>query len=198
MKYLFYVGILLTVFGGIWMAPVAIIWIALAPYSQPLNILLIGHSFIAIGSFLSGASLSLYARKSYNRKKKWIAKYSYLESLKNMPWEEFEDLVGEVFKNRGFEVDSKGGAQADGGIDLVVKKKNKKYLVQCKRYKGNVGVQVVREIFGVMVSEKFDGAYIMTSGTFTKEGLSFANGKSMRLIHGEELVKMLKSISAKY
>ncbi|MEX2366724.1 MAG: restriction endonuclease, partial [Pseudohongiellaceae bacterium] len=75
------------------------------------------------------------------------------ESIHNMSWHDFELLVGQIFRERGYQVidnDSKG---ADGGVDLVLRKDNETFLVQCKHWKAyKVSVQIVRELYGVMAS----------------------------------------------
>ena len=138
-----------------------------------------------------GLVVAVGAHQSILRRKNWFKKYSKIEALKSMPWEEFEDLTAAAFRKWGFKVHHHGGAQADGGIDLIVHKEGKRFLVQCKRYKGSVGVSVVREMFGVMISEKLDGVYLMTSGTFTKDCWTFAKGKPIELIQGEEMAYLL-------
>ena len=40
--------------------------------------------------------------------------------LKNLDWYQFEKLVGLLYTQEGYRVDRKGGAGADGGVDLVV------------------------------------------------------------------------------
>ena len=40
--------------------------------------------------------------------------------LKNLDWYQFEMLVGLLYTQEGYRVDRKGGAGADGGVDLVV------------------------------------------------------------------------------
>ena len=57
------------------------------------------------------------------------------DALDAISWQEFELLVGEAFRLQGFAVDERGGAQADGGVDLVVSKGSEKFLVQCKQGK---------------------------------------------------------------
>jgi restriction system protein len=39
-----------------------------------------------------------------------------------MTWREFEALVGEYFRLRGFAVTETGGGGADGGVDLMLTK----------------------------------------------------------------------------
>jgi restriction system protein len=183
----FYAGCLLLLASCIWLAPIGwVLWQGEVLRPEEKIKALLGVIGACMAGFLLFAGYAAYLRK-----RKWFAKYAKESALKEMPWDEFERLVGSTFKLWGFKVQQQGGAHADGGIDLIVRKGGKKFLVQCKRYKGSVGVSIVREIFGVMVSEKFDGAYILTSGHFTKEGWAFAKGKPMKLISGAALANIL-------
>lgn len=48
-----------------------------------------------------------------------------------------------------------GGNRPDGGVDLVLKKGGRRYLVQCKHWKTwQVGVAVVRELNGVIAEQR--------------------------------------------
>ena len=40
--------------------------------------------------------------------------------LNNLDWYQFEKLVALLYEQAGYRVDHKGGAEADGGVDLVV------------------------------------------------------------------------------
>lgn len=109
-------------------------------------------------------------------------------AVRNLTWQDFELLVGEAFRRQGYQVEEQGGSAADGGVDLVLRKHGKCYLVQCKHWKAwNVGVKVVRELFGVMAAENADGGFVVTSGVFSKEARTFAADKHVVLMDGEQL-----------
>ena len=118
--------------------------------------------------------------------------------LYNMTWLEFELLVGESFRQRGFKVLKMGGDQADGGVDLVVQKDEGTFLVQCKQWKAQrVGVRVVRELAGVMSAQGAKGGFVVTSGSYTSEAEWFARDCNIQLINGEALFGMLKEAQSK-
>lgn len=193
MRLTFYAGIMLAIAGFVWAIPVAPYW--LDPWPWPIQIF--GHTFLSVGLLCVGFTMTLGEHFRYAKHKKWLMRHARVDALKAMPWDEFERLVGATFKLWGFKVHTHGGNHADGGIDLIVSKRGKRHLVQCKRYKGSVGVPVIREMFGVMVSEKLDGVYLMTSGTFTKECWVFAKDKPIKLISGEALARILEEVSKK-
>jgi len=112
----------------------------------------------------------------------------------NLSWREFEPLVGEAFRHRGFEVTERGGAGPDGGVDLTLARGHERFLVQCKQWRAQqVGVSVVRELYGVMAAERVAGGYVVTSGTYTKDAREFASGRNIELIDGGALNALLRN-----
>ena len=110
-----------------------------------------------------------------------------------MSWREFEILVGEAFRLQGYRVVETGGGGADGGVDLVLVKGTEKFLVQCKQWKAyKVGVDVVRELYGVMAAKGATGGFVVTSGRFTADASNFAAGRNVRLIDGPKLFALIK------
>lgn len=113
--------------------------------------------------------------------------------LEAITWREFEQLVGEAFRQQGYKVIETGGGGADGGVDLRLKRDGETFLVQCKQWKAfKVGVQVVRELYGVMAATGATGGWVVTSGRFTPAAHDFAQGRNIQLIDGPQLVVMLK------
>ena len=117
--------------------------------------------------------------------------------LNDMSWSEFEMLVGEYFRRRDYSVSETGGGGADGGVDLVLKKGTETFLVQCKQWRAfKVGVNTVRELYGVMAARDAAGGYVVTSGRFTDDAKEFAAGKNINLIEGQQLHAMIKTAQA--
>lgn len=122
---------------------------------------------------------------------------SILSMLNDMTWREFEMLVGEAFRRKGYDVRETGGV-ADGGVDVVLKKDGEKYLVQCKQWKAlQVGVPIVRELYGVMAAEGAAGGYVVTSGSFSEPAKDFSKGRNIFLIDGRELAELIRGVSVK-
>lgn len=123
---------------------------ALATYGQYIVPLLL----------LAGAAASYLGRRKREGLIRDVAGDRSGESLRNMSWRDFELLVGEAFRMRGFTVTETGGGGADGGIDLKLQKGGEAFLVQCKQWRAyKVSVNVVRELFGVMAAEGATGAF---------------------------------------
>lgn len=118
-------------------------------------------------------------------------------SLEDMTWQEFETLVGESFRLRGYHVMDLGGSTPDGGIDLILMKGSETFLVQCKQWKAQaVTVEIVRELYGVMAARGAAGGFVVTSGRFTKDAIAFTQGRNLTLIDGPKLFDLIKRVQA--
>lgn len=115
-----------------------------------------------------------------------------------MTWQQFEALVAEHFRRQGYSVSERGGAGPDGGIDLELGKDGERFLVQCKQWRANrVGVDVVRELYGLMAARGAADGYVVSAGTFTPEALAFAQGRNIHLLDGAELAAGMRGVAAK-
>jgi restriction system protein len=113
--------------------------------------------------------------------------------IASLNWQAFESLVAEGFRHRGFDVTERGGAGPDGGVDLALARGHERFLVQCKQWRAQqVGVAVVRELYGVMAANHVAGGYVVTSGSFTKDAKEFAAGRNIELINGKGLSTLLR------
>jgi restriction system protein len=146
-------------------------------------------------AFVIGAGISAYGKHKRAVLFTDVQGGSSPSVLNGMNWQEFELLVGEAFRRMGYTVSETGGGGADGGVDLVLRKDGEKFLVQCKQWKAyKVGVTTIRELYGVMAAGGAAGGFVVTSGVFTQEAKSFAEGRNIDLIDGSELTAMIKKI----
>ncbi|MEA8592970.1 restriction endonuclease [Pseudomonas aeruginosa] len=150
--------------------------------------------FIIPPIFILGGVIGWIQRKARARRFNKIGSAPLTgQSIRNLSWEQFEQMVGEAFCRRGYSV-SETAKGADGGIDLVMHKGGELFLVQCKQWKAlKVSVQVVRELYGVMSARGAAGGFVVTSGNFTADAVRFAKGTSMELIDGSALAQMFKA-----
>jgi restriction system protein len=118
-----------------------------------------------------------------------------VESIRALPWKQFEFLVAEAYRRQGYDVEFLLGRGADGGVDLTLRRDGRKSLVQCKQWKVfSVGAPVIREMFGLLFDQNADEAIIVTSGKFTRDAQDFAAGKPIRLIDGPQLLTLVQSV----
>jgi restriction system protein len=156
------------------------------------------HTFTALLQYIFPMIFLVTAVVSLVRRSRSITLFDDVRggakaNIANLSWQEFEALVGEGFRHRGFKVTPRGGAGPDGGVDLVLSRGYERFVVQCKQWRAQqVGVSVVRELYGVMAAERVAGGYVVTSGTFTKDAKEFAAGRNIELIDGKGLDGLLR------
>ena len=156
----------------------------------------VGQYLVPIVCF-GAAVMSAIGRRKRRDLLSGIAQSSAADALQNVTWKEFELLVGEAFRLQGYRVTETGGNGPDGGVDLVIHKDREKLLVQCKQWKAfKVGVQPVRELYGVMAAEGASGGFVVTSGRFTEEAMAFASGRNVTLLDGPKLFGLIKQAKA--
>ena len=146
---------------------------------------------------LLGAGLSAWRRHERQALVSNVVESKAADALDGMSWQQFEKLVGEAFRLQGYAVTEIGGGGADGGVDLVLRRGSEKFFVQCKQWRAfKVGVDVVRELYGVMAAKGAAGGFVVTSGRFTEEASNFASGRNVHLIDGPKLHGLLRQAQA--
>lgn len=146
-------------------------------------------------AFLAGALVSAMRRRRQSELHLQVSADSSPNALEKMSWQEFEGLVAESFRQKGYRVMEQGGEGPDGGVDLVAYMGKDKYLVQCKQWKTRqVGVAIVRELYGVMTAARAVGGFVVASGEFTPDAKEFAMGRSIELIDSRKLRRMIGGV----
>ena len=146
---------------------------------------------------LAATAVSVAKRQRRSGLVAGIAQSRAPDALDGISWEEFELLVGEAFRLQGYEVTELGGQGPDGGVDLVLRRDQEKFLVQCKQWKAfKVGVAIVRELYGVMAAQGAAGGFVVTSGSFTDEAIKFASGRNVTLVDGPKLFGLIQQAKA--
>lgn len=142
--------------------------------------------------FLIPAISSIF---NHQKRKQLIKKQSSIDTLRETSWSDFEVLVGEAFRRKGFTVQENMVGGADGGIDLTLRKDGKLHIVQCKQWRrSKVGVSIVREMFGVLTASNAMSVYVVSSGHFTNEAIKFAQGLPIELINGDQLLELIADV----
>jgi len=154
---------------------------------EEINLILFGLIGVLTGAF----SLT-WMIQSWRAGRVRLYNAQKIEDLLALTPEEFEGLVADLFMMYGYEAQVFGGS-SDHGVDVVVTNElEEKWIVQCKRYSGTVGEPVVRDLFGTMNHENAQRAYLITTGSFTKQAVEWAVGKPIVLYDGEALVKLIR------
>lgn len=115
-----------------------------------------------------------------------------LVPLNRLTWQQFELLVSQAFRHRGYLVGSEGKRAADGAGNLVLRKSGEYFLVHCLEWRSpSVEVATARELHNQIRARHAAGGFIVTTGQFTRETLAFASGRNLQLIDGATLREML-------
>jgi len=137
---------------------------------------------------------ALFSFLGARHRRRFLETRTDLESLAAGGWRQFERLVGEAFRRQGYAVEETGLGGADGGIDLILRKDGRRTLVQCKQWKRQqVGVNIVREMAGLLAHHQAHAVKIVCIGSFTKDAERFAHGKPIELIGGGQLLEMIRT-----
>lgn len=147
--------------------------------------------FFGLGVVSGGIALGLWFHQ-LKKSRVRLRDARTLEDLLAMTPEAFEALIAKLFESYGHETQVAGG-NGDHGVDVVVMtKEGEKWIVQCKRYSGSVGEPVVRDLYGTMLHEEAQQAYLITTGSFTRQAQEWVQEKPIVLYDGEGLVKLIR------
>jgi Restriction endonuclease/DnaJ domain len=130
------------------------------------------------------------AEEATRQERERIQRLQTIDGLNRLKGDEFEKLVVTLFERDGYSVRRCGGA-GDGGLDIVVSIGDVIDVVQCKRWKSEVGPAVVREFYGAMIHAAARHGFIVTTSTFSAASRDFALNKPITLIDGAALLVWL-------
>lgn len=105
---------------------------------------------------------------------------------------EFEKLVAEIFREKGYEVELTQ-ATRDGGKDLmIIDKSLGNFLIyaECKKFAPNrpVGVSIISDLAGRIDNDRATAGIVITTSYFSQEAKTFTN----KIQHKMSLVDYLK------
>lgn len=128
-----------------------------------------------------------------------LADLNSTDNLAEMPWEDFEHLVRElfskIFSKEGGEVNVTR-ASRDGGVDAIAFDpdpiRGGKYVIQAKRYNNVVGVSAVRDLYGTMINEGAVKGILVTTSHFGNDSREFVKDKPITLLDGSNLMHLFK------
>ncbi|EHL04971.1 restriction endonuclease [Desulfitobacterium hafniense DP7] len=108
---------------------------------------------------------------------------------------EFEGLIAEFFKRRGFTNVSVIGRSRDRGVDIIATGVGGDiHLIQCKRWRkgNNVGSTAIQRVDSYKRTRNADQAWIITTSDFTPEGADEGRITHAHLINGRQLINSLE------
>lgn len=109
-------------------------------------------------------------------------------AIGDLDWFQLEKLVAALFEAKGNSVEMRGGANADGGIDLVVDSGSTRAAVQCKHWsKWKCGPRIVRELIGAMKHEGFSQGFLVCR-TATAAAVELAAQERINIVDRTALI----------
>lgn len=128
-----------------------------------------------------------------------VAPASLITQLRSMDWYQFEKIVALLYRKQGYIVTARGGANPDGGIDLIIEKAGQRTAVQCKQWKTwNVGVKAVREFLGALKDAGIDRGIFITLKGYSGDAKSLADKHCIEIVNETGLAKMLEATDAQF
>ncbi len=122
-----------------------------------------------------------------------------VEKLRSIDWFHFERLVGLVYSKLGYTVNVRGGANPDGGIDLVMEKNGQCVAVQCKHWKTwNVGVRAMREFLGALTDAGIPKGIFITLGGYTGDAKQLAEKHGIEIINETDMDQMMEQAGSRF
>jgi HJR/Mrr/RecB family endonuclease len=188
---------------------------AAATISPAFRSLMLGLGAFAVLLLLAAIPLQIYLRKQraphqspsattlhFNASATAIAPRQptpaqFVADLRNIDWFQFEKVIEAIYSRCGGEVERRGGAKPDGGIDLVLNRPGERIAVQCKQWKtSNVGVKPIREFLGAMTHEHFTRGIFITLQGYTADAKALASQHNIEILNETGLTELLTRTNA--
>ncbi len=148
---------------------------------------------------VDSAILPPSALRQENRENRPQTSLDLIEQLRTIDWFQFEKVVGLAYRKLGYSVTKCGGANPDGGIDLVIEKDGQRLAVQCKQWKtSKVGVKAVREFLGALTDAGIQKGIFITLRGYTGAAKQLAEKHGIEIVNETGLARMLESTDAKF
>jgi hypothetical protein len=123
----------------------------------------------------------------------------FLDQLRAIDWFQFEKVIGLTYRRLGYTVNRRGGANPDGGIDLVVTKDGQTSAVQCKHWRTRkVREKAIREFLGALTHAEIKKGIFITLCGYTVEAAKLAAEHQIQTLSEAHLAKMLEETSANF
>ena len=100
---------------------------------------------------------------------------------------QFEHLIAELLKNRGYHHVQVTPASGDFGVDIVARWKRKQYAVQVKQYSGKVPFEAVQQAVAGCPYYKCQAAMVVTNSYFTDRAKQYARKVACELVDRDGL-----------
>lgn len=118
---------------------------------------------------------------------------SGIKEIDRMEGFEFERYLCWLFGELGHRVENVGDT-GDFGADLLTRYQGEKYVIQAKRYRGNVGVEAVQQTVGARGFYATDKAMVVTNSFYTPAAKKLAHANDIELWDRDRLIAEIHRI----
>jgi HJR/Mrr/RecB family endonuclease len=123
------------------------------------------------------------------------SEYQKLMSLSSF---EFEEFVADLYLAKGFDV-KLTPRTGDGGKDIILRKDNEIYLVECKRYheKNKVSRPAIQKFHSALMDMDAKEGFFVTTSFFTQPASAYCINKPIKLIDLPRLIELITEVRNK-
>lgn len=114
-----------------------------------------------------------------------------IAAVRELNWRQFVHLVAEAYRAHGYEA-TVTGDRSDNGIDLVLRKAGRTFLVQCKQWRSySVDREAVRSLYGRVTAQQASGGLLLLTGSVQPDAQAFAAWAGIELVDGPAIHDLL-------
>jgi len=177
--------------------PVGGVGLAATAFAELFVLLARIGQYLLPGTFLGAAAVSGFANWKRGELRDSVASDTTGSILRGLSWTDFELLVADSFRQRGYEpcaspVDSEASAKT-----LELARNGQRFLVDCADWRcWKAGAAALRGLHERVKATGAAGGFAVTSGQFTPEAKHFAADKDIELIDGRHLKGLIRAESS--
>jgi restriction system protein len=105
----------------------------------------------------------------------------------------YEHLVSDRLHDLGWETRLTKGS-GDQGVDVIAEMREKRVVIQCKRYRSSIGNAAVQEAYAGKSFEDADYAAVVSNAKYTPAARNLADSTRVILLHHDELTQLEEQI----
>ena len=114
-----------------------------------------------------------------------------IAAVRQLDWRQFVHLVAEAYRAHGYEA-TVTGDRSDHGIDLVLRKADRTFLVQCKQWRSyTVDRETVRALYGRVMAQQASGGVLLVTGSVLPDAQAFADWAGLQVVDGPAIHDLL-------
>lgn len=118
---------------------------------------------------------------------------SYIENIDNLSPYEFEEMVAEMYRCKGWTQVEVTQPTDDKGRDVIgFDKKGRKIYVEVKKHKNRIGRPVIQKLHSIMVTKNVEKGIVVSTSDFTPQAIDYARKVNISLVNGRKFITTCK------